>query len=298
MKNNQLKRYIWLLDIIYSRGPITKEDIDAAWSESVVNEERQTELPRESFNRFRKAILDVFNIEIKCNRSRHSYYIDNEQDVDNTRQWLFSTFLLTNTVRESKELAQRIDFEAMPIGMRYLPTLMDAMIGQTEVVYIYQNFHRTAPNTVHLQPYGIKLFRRRWYVVGFSHEHKMVRTFALDRAISIRITNTCWLLPMDYNIHEKYADYYGVFTDREPVKIRLRADQKTANYLRTLPIHTSQHEDVREVEYSEFSYYVAPTIEFVQELRTYASGVKVLEPQSLIDEMTAELKKTLAQYDK
>ena len=30
MQNEQLKRYIWLLDIVYSQGPITKEEIDLA----------------------------------------------------------------------------------------------------------------------------------------------------------------------------------------------------------------------------------------------------------------------------
>jgi len=296
MLNNQLKRYIWLLDIIYSKGPITKEDIDVAWADSVTNTEKQSSIPRESFNRYRAAIYEIFNIEIKCNRSTRAYYIDNKQDADNTRQWLFSTFLLTNSIRESEDLANRIDFESVPYGTRLLPTLIDAMMGQTEVYYTYQNFHRTDPNSIHLQPYGIKLFRRRWYVIGFSIEHNEVRTFALDRAISVRALNIIWQLPKDFNIHEYYRPYYGVFRDQVPETIRIKADAGTANFIRSLPIHSSQQEIEREADYSIFQYNIAPTLEFVQELRTYASSIRVLSPQSLVKKMREELTKTLSLY--
>ena len=62
MQNDQLKRYIWLLDIVYSQGPITKEDIDLVWAESVLNKEHQPVIPRESFNRYREAIYNVSSI--------------------------------------------------------------------------------------------------------------------------------------------------------------------------------------------------------------------------------------------
>ena len=68
MQNEQLKRYIWLLDIVYSQGPITKEEIDLAWAESVLHKEPQPIIPRESFNRYRQALYKIFNIRIACNR--------------------------------------------------------------------------------------------------------------------------------------------------------------------------------------------------------------------------------------
>ena len=297
MQNDQLKRYIWLLDIVYSQGPITKEDIDLVWAESVLNKEHQPVIPRESFNRYREAIYKIFNIRIECNRSTHAYFIDNTRDTDNTRQWLVSTILLTNAVRDSANLASRIDFESVPYGSRFLPTLINAMMEQTEVQYTYQNFHRTEPNTIHLQPYGIKLFRRRWYVHGFSIEHNEERTFALDRALSIRSTNHTWTLPYGFNIHEMFDSYYGIYRDVPPETIRIRADHKTADFIRSLPLHASQQEIERQNEYSIFQYSIAPTLEFIQELRTYANGVRVLSPQSLVDRMREDLQKTLDLYN-
>ena len=46
----------------------------------------------------------------------------------------------------------------------------------------------------------------------------------------------------------------------------------------TLPIHGSQFELERNDEYSIFGFYVAPTYDFIQELRKFGSTLEVLEP--------------------
>ena len=46
----------------------------------------------------------------------------------------------------------------------------------------------------------------------------------------------------------------------------------------TLPFHGSQFELERNDEYSIFGFYVAPTYDFIQELRKFGSTLEVLEP--------------------
>ena len=39
---NQFKRYLWLVDVIYSAGEITREEIDRRWVGSPYDDERDT----------------------------------------------------------------------------------------------------------------------------------------------------------------------------------------------------------------------------------------------------------------
>lgn len=298
MGNNILKRYIWLIDLISSRGPITKEDIDAAWAESEFCKDTHEALPRESFNRYRRDIEQLFDIRIVCDRSKNTYTIDCSQPISSDAQWLTSTLSLSDSARQSEELASRIEFEPVPAGLQYLPLIVDAMTRQVEIHIAHQSFHRTEPHAFNLQPYGLKLYHRRWYLVGYSDEYHEVRTFALDRIHTLSLTDTPWILPADFNLRDYYRPYVGVMRDKQPEIIRIRVSGASLPYLRTLPIHYSQQEIERADDYSVFQYNVAPTFEFIQELRARAYDIKVLAPQSLAIQMRDDLQRTLDQYAK
>ena len=49
----------------------------------------------------------------------------------------------------------------------------------------------------------------------------------------------------------------------------------------TLPLHHSQKEELRTPEYSEFSFFIAITYDFIQELRKHGSHLEVLDPAHL-----------------
>ena len=64
--------------------------------------------------------------------------------------------------------------------------------------------------------------------------------------------------------------------------------EAAANYLRTLPIHDSQIEIEHTEDYSIFGFYLAPTYDFVQELRKHGSNLEVLEPEHLREDFKQE----------
>ena len=79
----------------------------------------------------------------------------------------------------------------------------------------------------------------------------------------------------------------------------LRATTQAANFLRSLPLHYTQQEIESDAEkgYSIFQYNVAPTLEFIQELRTFGADVRVISPRSLVDTMRSDLEKALIEYN-
>ena len=44
------KKYIWLVDVIYSSGGITREEIDRRWSRCSLNEDHENGIPERTFH--------------------------------------------------------------------------------------------------------------------------------------------------------------------------------------------------------------------------------------------------------
>ncbi len=52
----------------------------------------------------------------------------------------------------------------------------------------------------------------------------------------------------------------------------------------------------KEVEPCVFEWYVAPTLDFIQQLRTYSAEMEILAPKSLRDKFAEEAEKTANRY--
>ena len=85
--SNLFNRYIWLVDIIYRRGSITFEEINASWQRSMLNLDGD-DLPLRTFHNHRKAIEQMFDINIECDK-RNGYTIIREQDIWSGQYFVF-----------------------------------------------------------------------------------------------------------------------------------------------------------------------------------------------------------------
>ena len=151
-----------------------------------------------------------------------------------------------------------------------------------------------------LAPYCLKVFKRRWYLVGKPADHPEEtdpRVYALDRVRELCITDERYKFPRGFKASDFFAGQFGIDRRNTKVeKVRIRVNANTANYLRTLPLHTSQFESKREEDHSIFTYHIAPTYDFIQELRKQGSNLEVLEPQWLRDDFLADHLKAAEMY--
>lgn len=283
-------RYIWLIDLIYSAGYITREEIDRHWSRASLNFDHESMIPERTFHRYKDAIQEMFQIDIRYNKSR-GYYIENTEDIqrDELRQWLIGTFAVENLIGESSELRRRILLEDIPSGQRHLTPIIEAMRDGVKIRIMYQSFHSAEPSTFILAPYCVRVFRQRWYVLGTSEKGKELRLYGLDRILNTERTATPFAPPKDFDAEAFFANGYGVTVDeRKPEIVRISVDAYQANYLRSLPIHPSQEETERNNDYSVFQFFIVPTYEFIKELLSYGGTLEVLSPKWLRKEIRQE----------
>lgn len=299
MTKDLFDKYIWLVDTIYRSGKISFEEINERWLRSRLS--GGTDIPLRTFHNWRTAIEQVFDINIECDRrGGYLYYIENADDIakGGIRNWLLNTFAVNNLINESHHLKRRILFEEIPSGRRFLTPVIEAMRDGLEIELLHQSYWRDTPQTYTVQPYCVKVFRQRWYVIGYCHERQAMRTFSLDRIHELRTLETKFTYPKDFDPAAYFASSFGITVgDGKPKPVRLKANASQRLYIRALPLHPSQQEVETTEDYSIFEYRVRTTFDFKQELLSRGAEVEVLSPASFRQEMKEAIGKMKALYD-
>ena len=286
----QFRHYVWIVNTLRQRGRMTLGELNDQWVRDEVADGNP--LPRSSFNKYRAAILDMFGLVIDCD-ALYRYYISNpaEVDGDQTKQWMLSTLTTGLTLTGSSAIRESILLEDVPAGYEFLPVILQA-IRQSRIITIgYQKFG-AEPYTKPVDPYAVKLFRQRWYLLADNYERMAV--YSLDRMLSVTLTDLHFEPRAGYTPADHFAGYYGVMIDGTPMEhVVVRAYGKMANLLRTLPLHESQRELESRDGHTDFSLDIRPTIDFISELLSKADGLDVLAPASLKERMRGILESAL-----
>ena len=300
MAKSYFNRYVWLIDVISRYCHITKRDIDDLWSCSSLNEGHETAIPERTFHNHREAILDIFGIEIGFDRGL-GYYIVNTDDLDGKgiRNWLLESVSLSNLLRESADIHNRILFEKVPSSSKWLSVIVNAMRDGKALEMTYQSFKRTEPTTFETHPYCLKIFRQRWYMLAQTVGKEELRIYSLDRIIDIKVLDKALELPAGFEAADFFSDYFGIIIGHnvQPSIMEIKATAEQAKYLESLPLHPSQEAIEVTPDYSVFRYRLVPTFDLKQEILSRGSTLEVLSPEWFRKEIIAELKNTLTNYD-
>ncbi len=300
MRNTDtFRQYIWLVNTLQHRQRIPFERIQKLWVENDMNDGRP--LSRTTFYRLRQAIEDMFGIRIECD-NQHQYYISNPETLhdNSTQNWMFQTLTVNDILFDCLSIKDRLVLEEIPAGIGYLKTIINAIKNSHTLNMTHQGFDASEPNTEIIEPYCLKVFRQRWYILGKGRlKHNDLRIYALDRIIKLEETNQPFELDSDFHADIFFRHYFGVFVGEEvkPTRIVLRAYGKMISLIRTLPKHPSQKEIATTDSYCDFEYYLAPTFDFRQEILKEGHELEVIEPETLRKKIHEELIDSLKNYE-
>ena len=159
------KQYVWLVDTIQRCKRITLTDLNERWLRTELSEGRP--LSRTTFNRHRNEVEEIFGITIGCDADNRYYIVNsNLLRTDTVQQWMLSTLTVSNIVGEARNLHDRILLESIPTEGELLRQIVEAMQRGVLIDITYRRYGSTTDASWTIAPYCIKLFRRRWYLVG------------------------------------------------------------------------------------------------------------------------------------
>lgn len=303
MAKDMLKKHLWILNKLYITGGISYKDLVKEWEHSVLNDEGTT-IPKRTFDDYRNAIEETFDINILCDASDgYKYKLCDAESLrkDKVKSWLLSSFSVNNSILESRKLKRRILFERIPSGNESLMRIINAMQESRTLRLTYQGFNHSLPITFLAEPYCIKVFKQRWYMVAHSPEKDNIYIYALDRILQMEKTDVVFAFPDSFDAEAYFGNSYGIMVtpdelDVETIRIKVTDRNNKRKYLRLLPLHASQEETERLPDYSVFTYRLYPTYDFFQEVLSHGAEIEVLSPEWVRQECREIIKEMLKNY--
>lgn len=296
MANQTITRCVWLVDTIRRYGRITRRQLEEAWERSPHSDGKR--LSRRTFCNHRETAEELFNVNIMCDPRTFEYYIeDDESNRGSVTDWLLDSVTLNDVIVGAREITDRIFVENVPSAREHLSTVIDALKEHHPVRFDYHPYTRSIPTKgIVIEPYFLKLFKQRWYMVGRVVAENKVKTYALDRIKNAKIMPESFEDDPAFDIAGYFKHSYGiVVTHTEPRKVVIKTNPRRAKYLRALPFHESQTETVSD-KFSLFTYNMRITEDFVAELLSHGADITVLEPPELRAMVVTSLKESLENY--
>lgn len=172
MAKQQFNKLIWLVDTIFRNAPVTFAEINRRWR---AGDDNRSDIPLRTFHNHRQAIEEMFDINIECDKRNNTYYIADAEGMlgDKLKMWLLNSFSLNNVLQENVDMKNRIVFEEVPSGVQFMDLVIDAMRSGRVLAMEYQAYNWEHSKDVLLEPYFVKLFRHRWYLIGITGNIKL-----------------------------------------------------------------------------------------------------------------------------
>lgn len=286
---NLLPKLTWLIDEIRRAGYISLDELSSRWERNKDLSDCKP-LSRATFNRWRNAISEQFGIEIACQQiGGYLYYIANPDDIDDNRlkKWMLDSYSVGNAIGNHLSLKGRILVDEIPSGREHFTTILSAMQENQELEISYSPYHKAKSYTFTIEPYCVKLFENRWYVLANNIGYGEIRIYALDRIETAIATGKRFKIPKEFDAEDYFSVAYGVVLDKniKPERVVLRVYRDHKPYLQSLPLHHSQRllEDFG--DYADFEFYLAPTYDFIMKLLHVGAMIEVIHPASLRETM-------------
>ena len=296
-KRESISRYYLIINKLRKLPATFTEIADYLAHESEL-QEYDFNISKRTFKRDIDDIGSIFNIEIQYDFSKKIYFIKYD-DNEEIHERIFEAFDTFNALNISDRISTHIHFEKRkPQGTENLYGLLHAIKNKIQIRFTHQKYWDDEVSIRLVEPYALKEFRNRWYVVGKDLKDNKIKSFGLDRLSKLDFTGKHFALPDNFEVNEHYKNCFGIISPNadKPQQIILSFDPFQGKYIKSLPLHASQEilEDNEDELLIKLTLYI--THDFVMELLSYGENVKVIEPIALIEQMKQSYKNALDQY--
>jgi predicted DNA-binding transcriptional regulator YafY len=244
-------------------------------------------------------IRGVFGIDIEYSKSHKGYFISQSVGENMSFQRMMEAFDVFNSLNLAQDLKPFIHLEKRkPQGTENLYGLLHAIKNRLQINFTYQKFWDEHFTHRLVDPYALKEFKNRWYIMAKDRKDNKIKSFSLDRLSNFEITSQTYQYPDNYSIEQSYRYCFGIISpnDEVPQDIILSFDPFQGKYIKTLPLHDTQQVVVDNEDETKIKLKLCITHDFFMELLSFGDNVKVIEPKSLADKIKQAHEKAFRQY--
>lgn len=296
-KRESISRYNLIIKKL-RRFPATFKEISDYLSLESEIQSYNFNVSKRTFQRDLADIRTIYNIDIQFDFSRGVYFVDFDEQPEMNERILeaFDTF---NALNISDRLSNHIHFEKRkPQGTENLYGLLHAIKNKVQIKFTHQKYWDNESTTRLVEPYALKEFKNRWYVLANDLKDNRIKSFALDRLNNLEITKKHFQFPKDFNVNEHYKYCFGIVgpNDQKPQEVILSFNTLQGKYIKSLPLHESQEILIDNEKELRVELFIVITFDFLMEILSHGDRVKIIKPDSLTDEIKRTYKNALKLY--
>ncbi|UUV21948.1 helix-turn-helix transcriptional regulator [Paenimyroides aestuarii] len=292
-KQDVIKRHFLIVEFL-RKNPATFQQIN----NFLLDKERDTSyefaISQRTFQRDCHEILSLWGIEIAYNKRENYYEIVNEEnDLHFNR--ILEAFDTVAILRNTKKVGNYLFLEKRKSkGTEYFNGILYAIQNQLVVTFQLNSYWK-AVSLRRCVPKAIKESQNRYYLIAYDLDKNEFRNYGLDRISNFAITSEKQKTP-EINVEAFYQHAFGIQCYDDPVKIVLEFANDQKQYLKSLPLHTSQNITKENNTTFTVELFMHPTNDFVMEIMRYGAICEVVEPPFLRDRIKDEVKHLQEKY--
>lgn len=301
-KSTYISRYSLLLKKL-KQSPYSSYEVLKRYIEhhlEYLQGELQIGFSKRTLQRDIREIRELFGIDITYSKSEKGYFINQSEAENMNFQRMIEAFDMFNSLNFSHDLKPYIHLEKRrPQGTEHLYGLLHAIKNRFQIKFAYQKYWEDEISQRLAEPYALKEFKNRWYILAKDKKDEAIKTFALDRLSNLEISTRIFEFPSDFDIEKRYRYFFGIINpeNEKLYEIILSFNAFQGKYIKSLPLHSSQKVLVDTEEELQIKLTLCITHDFIMELLSYGDNLKVLQPQLLVDEIKDAHHRAYMQYE-
>lgn len=179
-----------------------------------------------------------------------------------------------------------------------LNTLEKGLNERHRMRVLYSSLRSNVLKEYLIDPYAMVFKRHSWYMIAYSHEHKSVRQFKLQRFRHAEDTGESFEIPNDFSIDEYFRLSWEVWAGGEPTNVKVRFSPEVAQIIMESRRHLTQIVHPQPDGSVIFEACVSGIEEIAIWIMGYGKDAEVLEPRVLVEYIYDHAKDLVALYDK
>jgi predicted DNA-binding transcriptional regulator YafY len=246
-----------------------------------------------------KEIRELFGIDIAYSRREKGYQLIQSDSENLNFQRRLEAFDMINSLNIKDDLNPIVKLEnRQPSGTEHLYGIIHAVKNHFIIQFTYHKFWEDKLTERVCEPFFLKEFRNRWYVIAKDQNDLKTKTFALDRISDLDIIRTKFIPEEVSKIESKFSNAFGIiFSDTEqPEKVILSFTPFQGKYLKTLPLHHSQEILIDNEMELRVGLNLYITEDLIMELLSFGANMKVIAPQKLINKIVKAYRTAFESY--
>ena len=243
-----------------------------------------TTISKRTLQRDFRDIKTLFGVEVEYSRSYKGYHISSDESKNEKLQRTMEAIDTLNSINLSEGLSSYLIYEKRRAsGTDNIYGLIHAIKQKVQVNFTYRKYGDDEISERIVEPYVLKEFKYRWYLLARDNKDGIVKSFALDKLSDLIITSRRIPHQVAYDVQENHKFSFGIMSpdDDQPSEIILSFKPLQGRYVKSLPLHETQEVLVDNKNELRIKLKIYLTDDFIVELVSYGESMKVIQPAKL-----------------